>query len=157
MGARRMTLFAVLPAVLATVGLTAVVAAAVAPRLPGAGEKALIDTRNRQGSVTEVLSPLVDIGSQLRNRGNLEAFTVASSDGAHYWRVYASPQYDDGQWTPIEEELQEMGDRSDEVLLAGVDGEGAAQGVADRADLELVGVGGAGDLPESDALGVGLA
>ncbi len=119
MGARRMTLFAVLPAVLATVGLTAVVAAAVAPRLPGAGEKALIDTRNRQGSVTEVLSPLVDIGSQLRNRGNLEAFTVASSDGAHYWRVYASPQYDDGQWTPIEEELQEMGDRSDEVLLAG--------------------------------------
>ena len=53
MGARRLGLAAALPAIVATFGLTAVVAAAVAPRLPGAGEKALVDTRNRAGSVTE--------------------------------------------------------------------------------------------------------
>jgi transglutaminase-like putative cysteine protease len=119
MGARRMHLLAALPAVLVTFGLTAVVAASVAPRLPGAGEKALVDTRNRQGSVTEVLSPLVDIGAQLRNRGNLELFTVESSDGGHYWRTYASPNYDSGQWTPAEEDLEDMGDRTSEVLLPG--------------------------------------
>ncbi len=117
MGARRMTLVAALPAILVTFGLTAVVATAVAPRLPGAGDKALVDTRNRQGTVTEVLSPLVDIGAQMRNRGNLELFTVASSDGGHYWRTYASPDYDNGQWSPLEEDLQSMGDRSDEILL----------------------------------------
>ncbi len=119
MGARRMTLVAALPAVLVTFGLTAVVAAAVAPRLPGAGERALVDTRNRRGSVTEVLSPLVDIGAQMRNRGNLELFTVTSSDGGHYWRTYASPLYDGGQWSPLAEDLESMGDRTDEVLLQG--------------------------------------
>ena len=119
MGARRMTLAAALPAVLVTFGLTAVVAAAVAPRLPGAGERALVDTRNRQGSVTEVLSPLVDIGAQMRNRGNLELFTVESSDGGHYWRTYASPLYDSGQWSPLAEDLKTMGDRSGDVLLPG--------------------------------------
>lgn len=119
MGARRMTLAAALPAVLVTFGLTAVVAAAVAPRLPGAGERALVDTRNRQGSVTEVISPLVDIGAVMRNRGNLELFTVESSDGGHYWRMYASPNYDDGQWSPLAEGLESMGDRSGEVFLSG--------------------------------------
>ena len=119
MGARRMTLAASLPTVLVTFGLTAVVAAAVAPRLPGAGERALVDTRNRQGSVTEVLSPLVDIGAQMRLRGNLELFTVESSDGGHYWRTYASPRYDDGQWSPLAEDLKSMGDRTSEVLLQG--------------------------------------
>lgn len=117
MGARRMTLAAALPAVLVTFGLTAVVAAAVAPRLPGAGERALVDTRNRQGSVTEVISPLVDIGAQMRNRGNLELFTVESSDGGHYWRTYASPNYDSGQWSPMEEDLESIGDWSGDVLL----------------------------------------
>ncbi|MBP9052854.1 MAG: transglutaminase domain-containing protein [Ilumatobacteraceae bacterium] len=119
MGGRRMRLAAAVPAVMVTFGLTAVVAATVAPRLPGAGEKALIDTRNRQGSVTEVLSPLVDLGAQMRNRGNLEAFTVESSDGAHYWRTYASSDFDGRTWVPVEEDLFEMGDRSDSVLLPG--------------------------------------
>lgn len=119
MGARRMTLGVALPALLVTFGLTAIVAASVAPRLPGAGEKALVDTRNRQGSVTEVLSPLVDIGAQMRNRGKLELFTVQSSDGGHYWRMYASPLYDNGQWSPLGEDLESMGDRSDEVELPG--------------------------------------
>lgn len=104
-GARRLHLIAALPAIVATFGLTAVVAAAVAPRLPGAGEKALIDTRNREGSVTEVLSPLVDIGAELRNRGNLELFTVRSSDGPHYWRAIGVPRFDGGLWQPAEEDL----------------------------------------------------
>jgi len=119
MGARRWGLAAAFPAILVTFGLTAVVAAAVAPRLPGAGEVALVDTRNRQGSVTEVLSPLVDIGAQLRNRGNLELFTVESSDGPHYLRAFASPKFTGDQWEPVEEDLQPMGNRSGDVLLDG--------------------------------------
>jgi transglutaminase-like putative cysteine protease len=107
-GARRLHLVAALPAIVATFALTAVVAAAVAPRLPGAGEKALIDTRNREGSVTEVLSPLVDIGAELRNRGNLELFTVRSSDGPHYWRAIGVPEFDGGLWQPAEEDLTQL-------------------------------------------------
>ena len=107
-GARRLHLLAALPAIVATFALTAVIAAAVAPQLPGAGEKALIDTRNRQGSVTEVLSPLVDIGAQLRNRGNLELFTVRSSDGPHYWRAIGVPEFDGGLWQPAEEDLVQL-------------------------------------------------
>ena len=48
--------------------------------LPGAGDKALLDTRNRDGDVTEVVSPLVDIRSRLVNRGNVELLTVATDD-----------------------------------------------------------------------------
>ncbi|MEQ1702359.1 MAG: DUF3488 domain-containing protein, partial [Ilumatobacteraceae bacterium] len=133
MGARRWGLAAALPAIVATVGLTAVVAAAVAPRLPGAGEKALVDTRNRQGSVTEVLSPLVDIGAQLRQRSNLEWFTVRSSDGPHYWRTFASPEFDGDQWKPVSEDLEEMGDRTGEALL---------QGPITVQDIVILGLGG---------------
>lgn len=133
MGARRWGLAAALPAIMVTFGLTAVVAAAVAPRLPGAGEKALVDTRNRQGSVTEVLSPLVDIGAQLRQRSNLEWFTVRSSDGPHYWRTFASPDFDGDQWKPVSESLEDMGDRSGEVLL---------QGPISIQDIEILGLGG---------------
>lgn len=119
MGARRFGLLAALPAFVVTFGLTAMVAAAVAPRLPGAGEKALIDTRNRQGSVTEVLSPLVDIGATLRQRSNLELFTVRSSDGPHYWRAIGVSDFDGTLWQPTEEDLQVMGDRSGAVALPG--------------------------------------
>jgi hypothetical protein len=119
MGARSWGLTAALPAIVITFGLSAVVAAAVGPRLPGAGEEALVDTRNRDGSVTEVLSPLVDIGAELRRSSNLEWFTVRSSDGPHYWRTFASPQFDGEQWSPISEDLEDMGDRSGDVLLVG--------------------------------------
>lgn len=119
MGARRFGLLAALPAFVVTFGLTAMVAAAVAPRLPGAGEKALIDTRNRQGSVTEVLSPLVDIGATLRQRSNLEMFTVRSSDGPHYWRAIGVSDFDGTLWQPSEEDLEVMGDRSGAVTLPG--------------------------------------
>ena len=119
MGSRRVTFAAALPAIVLTIGAGAVMAGAIAPRLPGAGEKALIDTRNRQGNVTEVLSPLVDIRARMKNRGNAELFTVQSDDGAHYWRVLGLPNFDGNSWSPPEEDLREMGDRSNEVLLPG--------------------------------------
>ncbi|MFM2078472.1 MAG: hypothetical protein RJA49_2362, partial [Actinomycetota bacterium] len=119
MGARRVTLMAALPAVFLTIGVGAVAAAALAPRLPGAGEKALIDTRNRAGSVTEVLSPLVDIRARMKNRGNAEMFTVQSSNGAHYWRVIADTVFDGNSWSPPGEDLSDMGDRSGEIALPG--------------------------------------
>lgn len=119
MGSRRVTMAAALPAVLVVVGLSAVAAGAVAPRLPGAGEKALIDTRNRQGSVTEVLSLLVDIRARMTNRGNAELFTVQSSDGGHYWRVTSLPSFNGNSWSPLEEDLDDVGDRTDELLIRG--------------------------------------
>jgi transglutaminase-like putative cysteine protease len=119
MGSRRLTLFAALPAILVTIGLGAVAAGAIGPRLPGADDEALIDTRNREGSVTEVLSPLVDIRARMKNRGNSELFTVQSSDGAHYWRAIGLPEFDGNTWGPTSESLVEMGDRSDEVPTGG--------------------------------------
>lgn len=119
MGSRRLTLVAALPAILVTIGLGAVAAGAVAPKLPGAGEEALIDTRNRQSSVTEVLSPLVDIRARMKNRGNTQLFTMQSSDGAHYWRAIGLTDFDGSSWGPGKEDLTEMGDRSGEVLVGG--------------------------------------
>jgi transglutaminase-like putative cysteine protease len=120
MGARRLTLTAAFPAMALLVGVGAVTAAAVAPRLPGAGKKALIDTRNRQNNVTEVLSPLVDIRARLKNSGNLELFTVRSSNGPHYWRVVGLPDFDGNAWVPPEEDLVPLGDRSGDALPFGV-------------------------------------
>lgn len=120
MGSRRLTLWAALPAILVTVGLGAVAAGAVGPRLPGAGEKALIDTRNRQGSVTEVLSPLVDIRARMKNRGNSEMFTM-QSDEPHYWRAIGLPNFDGSSWTPAREDITEMGDRRGELLVGGTE------------------------------------
>ena len=119
MGSRRWGVVAAMPAILVTVGLTTVAAAAFAPRLPGAGEEALIDTRNRGGTVTEVLSPLVDIRAQLVNHSDLELFTVASSDGGHYWRVIGLPIFNGTRWDPPEEDLEAMGNRADQVLVPG--------------------------------------
>ncbi|HAP75681.1 MAG TPA: hypothetical protein DCR14_06315, partial [Acidimicrobiaceae bacterium] len=118
MGSRRLQLATTLPAIAIVVGVTAAAAAAVAPRLPGAGEKALVDTRNRRSSVTQVLSPLVDIRASLVNRGNIELFTVSSSDGGHYWRLIGLPSFDGSAWNPPEESLVRMGDRSGDVGVA---------------------------------------
>lgn len=119
MGARKLGMVAALPMIGAMVGVTAIVAATVGPLVPGAGDTALVDTRNRNGSVTEVLSPIVSIGAQLRNRGNLELFTVKSSDGAHYWREIGLPVFDGESWEPGDETLLDMGDRSGEVPFDG--------------------------------------
>ena len=119
MGSRSFTLAAALPAIILTVGVSAIAAGAVGPRLPGAGEKALIDTRHRQGGITEVLSPLVDIRARMKNHGNSELFTVQSSNGAHYWREIGLPNFDGNSWSPPHEDLFPMGDRSGDVLQPG--------------------------------------
>ena len=120
MGARHVALLAALPAIVVTAGVTAVAAGAVAPRLPGAGEKALIDTRNRGGGVTEVLSPLVDIRARMVNRSNLEMFTVDSDGGPHYWRMISVSDFNGSAWEPAGDILEDMGDRTDEVPGNGV-------------------------------------
>lgn len=119
-GGRRARLVTALPAIAIAVSVSAAAAAAVAPNLPGAGEKGLVDTRNRLGSVTEVLSPLVDIRANIVNRSNLEMFTVTSSDGGHYWRVIGLPRFDGNAWNPPEESLVPMGNRYDEVTTGTV-------------------------------------
>lgn len=119
MGARRLTLVAALPAIALTVGITTVAASAVSPHLPGAGEDPLLDTRNGKSSVTEVLSPLVDIRAQLVDRGNRELFTVDSSAGGHYWRMIGLPEFDGAQWTPPDEDLEKMGSQVAKVVVAG--------------------------------------
>jgi transglutaminase-like putative cysteine protease len=120
MGSRKLTLLTALPAILVTIGLGAVAASAVAPRLPGAGEEALIDTRNRQSSVTEVLNPLVDIRARMKNRGNSELFTMQSSDGPHYWRAISLPKFDGNSWSQAQNEgIRAMGNRTGEVLAGG--------------------------------------
>ena len=115
MGSRRVSLAAALPAMALLVGVSAVAAYAVGPRLPGAGEKALIDTKNRRGGETEVLSPLVDIRARLTKRGNSELFTVASSDGGHYWRLTSLPDFNGNEWRPVKEGIRELGDRTGEL------------------------------------------
>ncbi len=119
MGSRRLTLGAAFPAIVITIAFSAIAAGAVAPHLPGAGQEALIDTRNRDGSVTEVLSPLVDIRARLKKNGNSELFTVQSDNGGHYWRVVGLPNFNGNEWSPPDEDLFEMGDRSSEVILPG--------------------------------------
>ena len=76
-GRHRSPLRLVLPAALGTAAVVAITASVVGPRLPGAGEDPLYETRGRSsGSVTEVVSPLVDIRSRLTNRSNTQLFVV---------------------------------------------------------------------------------
>lgn len=119
MGARRLTLVAALPAIVLTVGITTVAASALSPHLPGAGEEPLLDTRNGKSSVTEVLSPLVDIRAELVDRGDTELFTVDSSAGGHYWRVIGLPEFDGAQWTPPDEDLERMSGQAADIVVAG--------------------------------------
>lgn len=95
--ARRRSIAGALPAMVVCGALAAVAAAIVAPRLPGAGEAALLDTQ--QGSdVTEVVSPLVDIRSRLVNRSRVQLFTM-QSEQPRYWRLTGLPEFDGTTWS----------------------------------------------------------
>lgn len=97
LGASRHPLVATLPAA-GLAGLAIVAGAwAIGPRLPGAGDEALVDTKGRGGGTTEVVSPLVDIRSRLVNRSARELFTVAAPEES-YWRVSSLPQFDGRSW-----------------------------------------------------------
>lgn len=105
MGKRRQSLWSALPAAVACALFATTGAVAVAPQLPGAGAKALLDTRNREGDVTEVVSPLVDIRSRLVNRGNVELFTVAT-ESPRYLGLSGLGQFDGTQWRTLPEDTR---------------------------------------------------
>ncbi|MEY2453910.1 MAG: hypothetical protein QOD92_3484 [Acidimicrobiaceae bacterium] len=105
MGKRRQSLWSALPAAVACALFATTGAVAVAPQLPGAGAKPLLDTRNRDGEPTEVVSPLVDIRSRLVNRGNVELFTVAT-DTPRYLGLTALGRFTGSQWTTLPEDTR---------------------------------------------------
>jgi transglutaminase-like putative cysteine protease len=84
--------------VVAVIGGAAIaVALVVGPALPGAGEEALIDTRNSGSGIRQTVSPLVDIQGRLANRSEVEAFTVRSPVPS-YWRLTALDEFDGRIW-----------------------------------------------------------
>ena len=117
MGKRRQSLWSALPAAITCALFATTGAAAVAPNLPGAGAKALLDTRNRDADVTEVVSPLVDIRSRIVNRGNVELFTV-KTDTPRYLALTSLAQFDGTRWSTLAEDVR----RADGTLAIGPDG-----------------------------------
>ncbi len=103
-GKRRQSLWSALPAAITCALFATTGAVALAPQLPGAGDKALLDTRNREGGVTELVSPLVDIRSRLVNRGNVELFTVAT-DTPRYLGLTALAEFNGTTWEAMGEPL----------------------------------------------------
>ena len=86
---------------LAAVGVVA--AALVGPSLPGADGDPLVQWRNRKGNggprnrVT--VSPLVDIKARLVDQGDIEFFTVKTTDNIpRYWRLTALEEFDGSIW-----------------------------------------------------------
>jgi transglutaminase-like putative cysteine protease len=97
-GGRRGTVGAVARTA-AVLGLGAVaVALVVGPALPGAGEEALLDTKQGGNGTRQTVSPLVDIKGRIVERSDVEAFNVAS-DGKAYWRLTALEDFDGRLWT----------------------------------------------------------
>ena len=121
LGRARHPLSTVLPAALAAGGLVVLAAWIIGPRLPGANDEPLVDTRNERGGVTEVISPLVDIRSRLVNRSATELFVVNATVPA-YWRVTALPEFDGRTWAPARP-LPRRRRRRPAGGAAGIDGE----------------------------------
>lgn len=97
-GSRRSPVRRIVPAALGMAAVVAVAAAFVGPRLPGADSEPIYETRGGNGgSVTNVVSPLVDIRSRLTNRSNAELFTVRA-DFESYWRLSALPRFNGTEW-----------------------------------------------------------
>jgi transglutaminase-like putative cysteine protease len=120
------------PATLVTAGVVAGAAALVGPRLPGADAEALYDTRGRGGSVTEVLSPLVDIRLRLTSRGNSELFRVNADRGA-YWRQTTLPEFDGSRFGLPSRDLERI--TADEAFDPG-------NGEAIRQRVQVIGLAG---------------
>lgn len=122
LGRRRRAVGAALPATAMCALVAALGAAAVGPLLPGAGEEPLLETRQTQSDVTEVLSPLVDIRSRLVNRTNTVMFTASASAG-RYWRSTGLTVFDGTTWKLPETDLE----RADGSLNPRRDGEQIVQ------------------------------
>lgn len=82
------------------------------PRLPGADAEALVRTRTPVDSITEVISPLVDIRAQLRDRSEREMFVAEITGSPRYWRLVSLPDFDGTAWNPPEEDLVDLDDAS---------------------------------------------
>lgn len=97
-GVARRTIGFAVPAAVATAVVVAVVAGAIGPRIPGADAEPIYETKGGNGgSVTEVISPLVDIRSRLTNRRTTELFVVEANADS-YWRSSALPKFDGRTW-----------------------------------------------------------
>ncbi len=90
------------PTARAALGLGAfavLIGVVVGPRLPGAGDEAVINTRSHTGGGTEVLSPMVDIQARLVNRSNTELFTVSLQGEPAYIRLASLGRFDGKTFT----------------------------------------------------------
>jgi transglutaminase-like putative cysteine protease len=73
----------------------------VGPRLPGAGEEAIIAVRDLDdngGGSRQTISPLVEIRGRLVEQSQTELFTVRSSQRA-YWRLTSLDEFDGEVWS----------------------------------------------------------
>ena len=86
----------------AAAGITAVVLAAlIAPQLPGATAQPLVDiTDLTDGTESRsVLSPLVEVSASLVNQRDVELFSVrVDRDRQDYWRMMALTEFEDEIW-----------------------------------------------------------
>jgi len=103
----------VFPAAVATAIAIGVVAGIVGPRLPGANAEPLFHTRNR-GGVTEVISPLVSIRSQLINRTNTLLFRVFSPVESN-WRYTSLAEFDGRSFRLPQRDLEDADGPLDSV------------------------------------------
>lgn len=105
-GVKRKTIGVAVPAAVVSALVVGVVAGAVGPRIPGADAEPIYETKGGNGgSVTEVVSPLVDIRSRLTNQSPTELFVVEATTDS-YWRSSALPQFDGRAWGLPERSLE---------------------------------------------------
>lgn len=112
----------------------ALIAGFVGPRLPGAGAEPIYETKGGNGgSITEVISPLVDIRSRLTNRSRTELFVVRADEDS-YWRSAALAKFDGQIWGIPSRGLS----TTDDAI-----GEAAAGSVTIRQEIRVENLGGA--------------
>ena len=73
------------------------IAYAVAPRLPGATSKALIDQDNSDDATVSVVNPMVDLRSRLIGYSNRILFRI-EADRPAYWHLTSLPDFDGKSW-----------------------------------------------------------
>ncbi|MFT6764630.1 MAG: transglutaminase-like putative cysteine protease [Candidatus Aldehydirespiratoraceae bacterium] len=133
-GMNRIRVSRALPAAAGSALCIALIAGVIGPRLPGAGAEPIYETKGGNGgSVTEVISPLVDIRSRLTNRTTTELFTVRA-DTDSYWRSSALPKFDGVTWGLPERGLS----RADGTIGTGTEG-----AVEIRQQIQISALGGA--------------
>ncbi len=80
-------------------GLAVLAGVVLGPRLPGAHDEAIINTRTHSGKGTEVLSPMVEVQSRLVNRSNTELFTMTLTGGPAYIKLASLGDFDGKAFT----------------------------------------------------------